>query len=96
MCLTPSGHGCGSVVVDSLFSVALIVCGGFCVISIMLGPGFVILYFVSFWFCNHIDGEDRAGCFTLIVFLMFCDSQCSVAIPNGTMGWSAVCDCGTS
>ena len=41
---------------------------------------------MSFWFCNHLDGEDKAVCFTLIVFLMFCDSQCSVVLPNGTMG----------
>ena len=24
-------------------------------------------------FCNHLDGEDRAGYVTLIVFLMSCD-----------------------
>ena len=27
---------------------------------------------------------------------MSCDSQCSVALPRGTVGWSAVCDCGIS
>ena len=36
------------------------------------------------------------GCFTLIVFLMSCDCKCSVALPHGAVGWSAVCDCGTS
>ena len=25
----------------------------------MFGPCFVIHYFVSFWFCNHVDGEER-------------------------------------
>ena len=35
-----------------------------------------------------------AGCFTLTVFLMFCDSQYSLALPYSAMGWSAVCDCG--
>ena len=25
---------------------------------------------------------------------MFCDSGCSVALPYGMVGWSAVCDCG--
>ena len=25
-----------------------------------------------FWFCNHLDEEERSGCFTLIVFLMYC------------------------
>ena len=27
---------------------------------------------------------------------MSCDSQCSVALPHGAVGWSAVCDCGIS
>ena len=51
------------------------------------------IYFVSFWFCNHLDGKERAGCFTLTVFLMYCDSQWSVALPHGAVGWSAVYDC---
>ena len=40
----------------------------------MFGPCFVIQYFVSFKFCNHldVDGEERAGYFTIIVFLMSC------------------------
>ena len=41
-------------------------------------------------FCNHLDGKERAGCFTLIVFLMSCDCKCSVALPRGAVGWSAV------
>ena len=40
--------------------------------------------------------EEKAGCFALTAFLMSCDSQCSVALPHGGMGWSAVCDCGIS
>ena len=62
----------------------------------MFGPSFVIQYFASFWFSNHLDGEERAGCFTLTIFLMSCDSRCSVALPDGAVGWSAVCDCGIS
>ena len=38
----------------------------------------------------------RASCFTLTVFLMACDSQCSVALSHGAVGWSVVCDCGSS
>ena len=41
-------------------------------------------------FCNHTDGEESAGCFALTVFLMSCDMQCSVALPHGAVGWSAV------
>ena len=56
------------VVVDSLFIVAPIVCG-----CSVFGLCFVIQYFMSFQCCNHLDGEERAGCFTLIVFLMSWD-----------------------
>ena len=77
--------------IDLLFIVAPIVCGDsvFCLC-------FVIHYILSIWFCNHIDGEESADCFTLTVFLMSCDSQCSVALPHGAVGWSEVCDCGIS
>ena len=33
-------------------------------------------YFVSFLFCNHLDGEERTSRFTLIIFLMSCDMLC--------------------
>ena len=49
---------------------------------------------MPFQFRNHLDGEERADYFALIVFLTFCD--CSVALPHGAKGWSAVCDCGIS
>ena len=52
----------------------------------------VIQYFVSVLFCNHLDGEEIPGCFAIIVSLMSCDSQCSVALPHGAVGWSAVFD----
>ena len=45
-------------------------------------------------FGNHNDGEETTGRLTLIVFLMSCDCKFLVAIPHGSMGWSAVCDCG--
>ena len=44
--------------------------------------------------CNHLDGEERASCFALFVFLVFRD--CCVALPRGATGLSAVCDCGIS
>ena len=49
-----------------------------------------------FSFCNHLDGEEKAGCFTLIVLLMYCGCWCSVALPGGVVGWFVVCDCGIS
>ena len=49
-----------------------------------------------FKFCNHLDGEERAGCFALFVFWCLCDCYCSVNLPHGAVGWSAVCDYGIS
>ena len=63
----------------------------------MFSTCFVIQYFVSFSeFCNYLHGEVRAGCFSFAGFLMSCDSQCSVALSHGAVGWSAVCDFGIS
>ena len=45
--------------------------------------------------CKHLNGEVRAGFFALTVIVIF-DSQCSVALPHGAVGWSVVCDCGIS
>ena len=53
----------------------------------MFGPRFFIQYFVSSYFCNQLDGEERAGCFTLIVFLMsYFDCKRSAALPRGAVG----------
>ena len=49
------------------------------------------LFCYAILFGNHLDGEERTGCFTLIVFLVFCDCYCSVPIPRGAVGWSSVC-----
>ena len=37
-------------------------------------------------FYSVLGGEERAGCFTLIAFLMSCDRKCSVVLPQGTVG----------
>ena len=63
---------------------------------VMLDLCFLIQYFMSFKFYNHLDGEEIAGCFTLIVSKMSCDCKCSMALPHGAMGWSAVCNCDIS
>ena len=60
----------------------------------MFVPIVVVQCFVSFKVLNHLDGEERAGCFTLFVFLVSCDCYCSVALPHGAVDWSAVSDCG--
>ena len=65
-----------------------IVCGGSVLVFVML-----CITLCPFLFCNHPDEEERAGCFDLMIFLMSCDCKCSVALPHGVVGWSAVCDC---
>ena len=57
---------------------------------------FVVNYFVSFLVCNHLEEEERAGCFAFIVLRMSCYCKCSVNLPHGTVGWSAVCNCDIS
>ena len=39
-------------------------------------------YILYMHFCNRFDGEEIAGCLTLIVFLM----SCHVALPEGAAG----------
>ena len=76
--------------VDSLFIVAPII-GVLCLFLVLLCNTLCPFYFFK---SNNLDGEERAGCFTLIVFPMYFD--CSVALPHGAMGWSIVCDSGIS
>ena len=40
----------------------------------------------------QLDGEEKASCSALFVFLMAHD--CCVALPHDATGVSAVCDCG--
>ena len=46
--------------------------------------------------CSHLNGEERAASFTLIVFLITRDCYFSMAFPHSIVGWSAVHDCGIS
>ena len=43
--------------------------------------------FVSILVCNHLEEEEKDGCFA-----MYCYYKCSVALPQGAVGWSAECD----
>ena len=51
--------------------------------------GCISNYLFKIRIINH-DGEERAGCFTLFVFLVSRD--CCVALPHDATGLSAVCD----
>ena len=45
---------------------------------------------------SSLRWSERACCFAFIVFCMYCYCKCSVVLPHGAMGWSAMCDCGDS
>ena len=62
----------------------------------MLGLCFVMHYLVPFLVCNHLYEKDRAGGFALIVCLVSCGCQSSVALTHNVLDWSAVYDCGIS
>ena len=46
----------------------------------------VCITLCPFQFCNHLDEEDRAGCFAFIVFWMSCNCKCPGALPHGALG----------
>ena len=52
--------------------------------------------FLSIAFCNHLEEEERAGCFAIMVLQMYCNHICYEVPPHGAMGSSAVRDCGIS
>ena len=43
-----------------------------------------------FWFCSHLEEEEKAGCFPIIVLHMYCHYKCSVVLPHGAVDWSAI------
>ena len=49
--------------------------------------------------CDHsscaiiLKSKRKLVVFAIIVLQMYCYCKCSVALPHGAMGWSAVCDC---
>ena len=43
-------------------------------------------YFVSILVCNHLEEEEKAGCFAIIVLQMYCYYKCSMALPHGAVG----------
>ena len=49
-----------------------------------------------FLLCSHLDVEERAASFALIVFLITRYCYCSIAFPHGAVGRSEVHDCGIS
>ena len=52
--------------------------------------------FVSILVRNHLELEEKVGCFAIIVLQMYRYCKCSVALPHGAVGCSAVCGCDIS
>ena len=67
--------------------------GVLCLVLVLL---FSTLCQSSFTIILFWEERERVCCFAFNVFLMPCDSQRSVALPRGAVGWSVVCDCGIS
>ena len=65
-------------------------------IPLFVGVLCLSLFCYTFQFCNRLEEEKKADCFPIIVLQMYCYYKCSVALPHGVVGWSAVCDCGIS
>ena len=51
-------------------------------------------WFFLLTFCKKVWTHlKNVCCFAFIVFSMSCYCKCPVALPHGTVGWSAVCEC---
>ena len=61
-----------------------------CLRRLCVGLCFDMHYLCPFWFVNHLDEEERAGCFAFIVFWISWYCKCPVALLHGAGGWSAV------
>ena len=68
------------MVVDSLFLIAPDVSGFLCLV-----PVFVMQYLMSFLVFFTV--EERAGCFTLIVFLLSCNGTCKYVVSSLAVPW---------
>ena len=65
----------------------------------VFGNCFVMQELVSFLILRslYISAEEAgAGCFTLIICLLYRGCPCFLALPGGAVGGSNMCDCGIS
>ena len=53
-------------------------------------------YFMCILVLHRLEEEEKAGCFAFITLQMSCYCKYYLALPHGTMGLSAVWDCGIS
>ena len=62
----------------------------------MFGLCFVVYYLVSFLVLQSSRWGRESWLLYLNCLLMSFDYKSFVSLPRGTVGWSAVCDCGIS
>ena len=65
-----------------------------CIVLLLWFVGVIICVWALFYYA--VQQGERAGCFTLVVFLVDCDCSCYADLPRGAVDWSALCDCGIS
>ena len=64
-----------------------------CLVLVLL---FITLCPIRFAIILMGKRELTLSCVASNVFLIYCDTHCSVALAHGVVGWYAVCDCGIS
>ena len=87
--------------------VSIAVCSNAVVLLLLNHCLLLLPLFVGFGFCqclvmlylvynvlNHLDEEERSGCFTLTIYLLTFSYKCSVSLPYSAVSWSALSDCG--
>ena len=87
-----SDLGGGSIVVDLLLNVLLVVCWSSLFVFVLLNNTLCPLLFYY-----YPEEEEKYGCFCYYCLTdVMCYYKCSAAISHGTLGWSVVCDCDIS
>ena len=56
---------------------------------ILTGMRELVAYLNCLLLCNHLEGEEKTGCFAIIVLQMYCDCKCSAMLRQGAVGWTA-------
>ena len=62
----------------------------------MLGPCLVMQSFVSFRVLQSSRWGSESWLLYFFFFLILCSCNVFLPLPPGALGWSAVCDCGSS
>ena len=63
-------------------------------VGVLCSSLFCFALLFSFLVLQYVEEEEKTCCFAVIVLQMYCYYKCSVALPHGAVGGSAVCDYG--